>query len=181
MAEKLFPVRQRCKTCAKKLGGEASPQVLFGLYCTAKCAGVAETIAVAQRAPRECVTQRDGAWVFKRRYRSESEIPARLREEVSANHYWCNNCGHLHIGHSRIDSSKETHRVFRDRADLADLLIKARGQAQLKQVAAVAKIRPIRIREWENPRADSPDFDALLALLRVYRMKPAVVFGSVPR
>jgi hypothetical protein len=32
-------------------------------------------------APRECTTMRDGAKVFKRVYRSESEIRDRLRED----------------------------------------------------------------------------------------------------
>lgn len=176
MAEKLFPARQRCKACSKKLGVNRAP-VHLGLYCTPRCAGLAEPVLRAEDAPRECKTQRDGKWEFKRRYRSESEIPEKLRSDRSVSWYWCNNhCGQIHIGHSRIDLSRETHRVLPDRAALSDLLVKSRGHATHKQVAEVIGVRPIRIKEWENPEFDTASFDVLLKLLSVYHLKLAAVF-----
>ncbi|ROR75959.1 hypothetical protein, partial [Plantibacter flavus] len=83
--------------------------------------------------------------------------------------------GHLHLGHSRINLANETHRVLGDRTALADLLTKARGHATLKQVAEVAKIRPIRLKELEDPTTEKVDFNALFAVLAVYRIKVAAV------
>ncbi|MWB97420.1 hypothetical protein [Agromyces seonyuensis] len=174
MPEKLFPERQRCKACAKKLGGPGAP-VYLGLHCSPRCAGLAEPHADAAAAPRECKTDRGGRWEFKRRYRSESEIPGNLRDDPTTNWYWCTHCGHLHIGHSRIDLARETHRVLGDRAALADLLVKTRGRATHKQVAEVAKIRPIRLKELEDPTGEKFDVNALFAVLAVYRIKLAAV------
>ncbi|PDQ34566.1 MAG: hypothetical protein B5766_10255 [Candidatus Lumbricidophila eiseniae] len=104
MSQKLFPVRERCKICRKQLGAKGAP-VLFGLYCSAKCAGIAEPVQSATHAntPRECrILRREGSgegqWVFKHRYRSEAEIDQSLREDPSTSWYWCNHCGHLHLG-----------------------------------------------------------------------------------
>jgi hypothetical protein len=178
-AEKLFPERQRCKTCSKKLGGPGVP-VYLGLHCSPRCASIAEPHPDAASAPRECKTERGGRWEFKRRYRSDGEIPGNLREEPTASWYWCNHCAHLHIGHSRIDLTKETHRVLGDRAALSDLLVKSRGHATLKQVAEVAKIRPIRLKELEDPTTEKVDFNALFAVLGVYRLKLAAVLRQAP-
>lgn len=178
MSEKLFPARVRCKSCRGKLGDVSRPAVLCGLYCSPRCAGLAAVIEIPGKAPRECVTQREGRWTFKRRYRSVTEIPDVIKDDPTSNHYWCNNCWHLHIGHSRIDNSKETHRIFRDVADLADTLVKARGKATRKQVAAAAGIRPIRLRELEEP-GSSPTVDlaALFKVMAVLQLKPAAVFA----
>lgn len=178
MAERLYPERQRCKDCSKKLGVTGAP-VYFGLYCSSHCAGIAVPIQDPVAAPRECKTQRDGNWAFKRRYRSETEIPSKLREDLSANHYWCQHCGHLHIGHSRIDLATETHRVLGDRAALCDLLVKSRGKATHKQVGAAAGVRPIRVRELEDPKTEKIDLDALFVVLRVYRMKLGVALRTL--
>ncbi|KOT47112.1 MULTISPECIES: hypothetical protein [Streptomyces] len=79
-------------------------------------------------APRGCRTQREGAWVFKRRYRSEQEIPARLRDDASTSWYWCEeNYGGIHVGHTHM-GEREKFRMFEDlTADPTDLLIKPRG------------------------------------------------------
>lgn len=178
MSDKLFPQRQRCKSCGKKLGDNGAP-VFLGLYCTARCASMAEPVTDPDRAPRECKTQRDGRWVFKRRYRSEGEIPGKLRDDPSSNWYWCtSHCGALHIGHSRIDLTREKHRVLGDRTELSDLLVKSRGRATHRQVAAVAGIRPIRIKELEDPASKDPDLDALFKLMAVYRLKLAAVLPA---
>ncbi|MFJ6140167.1 hypothetical protein [Kitasatospora sp. NPDC092286] len=148
---KLFPVRQRCKTCGKGLGLRAQDPVYLGLYCTPQCAGMAAPASQPEDVPRGCRTQREGAWAFKRRYRSEQEIPARLREDASTSWYWCEeSCGAIHLGHTRM-GEREKFRMFEDlAADLPDLLIKLRGQATRKQVAEVAGVRPIRLKELEE-------------------------------
>ena len=69
----------------------------------ASCAGVPAPADRPDEAPRECKTQRDGTWVFKRRYRCEQEIPDRIRDDPSTNWYRCSHCRHLHIGHDRND------------------------------------------------------------------------------
>lgn len=178
MAEKLFPERRRCRTCRQSLG-EQGAEVLLGMYCCARCAGMAEQVTDPAKAPRECRTQRDGAWHFKRRYRSESEIPEKLRHDPSTNWYRCtNHCGHWHIGHSRIDLTKEVHRVLGDREALADLLVKSRGHATHKQVAAVAGCWPIRIKELEDPRSVMIDVNALFSVIAVYQLKLSAVMRA---
>lgn len=149
MAEKLFPQRKRCKRCSKGLGLHYSDSVLFGLYCSTACAGIPVPPTNPADAPRECVTQRDGQWQFKRRYRSEVEIPDKLRQDPSTSWYWCNVCGHLHIGHTRMGEA-EKFRIFMDAADLCDTLVKVRGKASIKDVARAAGVRPVRLKELEQ-------------------------------
>lgn len=176
MAETLFPQRQRCKTCRGNLGRTTQDPVLLGLYCTPKCAGRARPATSPNDAPRECVTQRDGRWSWKRRYRSESEIPERILAQPTTDHYWCQHCSHLHIGRAQVDMERTSTRGLRNRADIADLLVKKRGGVPHKQVAEVAGVRPIRIKEWEDPTFDTPSMMALFAVLRLYRMDIAAVF-----
>lgn len=179
MSETLFPARERCKACRKGLGAQGAP-VLFGLYCSAKCAGIPAPAKSANHAstPRECRTEREGQWVFKRRYRSESEIPDRLRDDPSTSWYWCNHCGHLHVGRTLVSLPRAENRGLRSCADIADLLTKARGRATHKQVAEVAGVRPIRIKEWEDPKFDTPSLEVLFVLLRLYRLELAAVFTA---
>lgn len=175
MAVKLFPERQRCRACSKGFG----KAVLFGLYCSPRCATIAQPVTDPASAPRECVTQREGQWFFKRRYRAEVEIPQPIRDDPSANSYWCNHCGHLHIGHMRIRLDTEQFRMLQGVDDLGDLLVKLRGKATRKQVAEVAGIRPIRLKELEEPGAtDRIDLAALFAVLAVYRVRPGVALRS---
>lgn len=178
-SETLFPERQRCRECGKKLGQDGAA-VLLGLHCSAKCAGMAVAVDDAQRAPRECRTQRDGVWVFKRRYRSRAEVPLRLLEDPSSTIYWCTgHCGHLHVGHSRIDLGREQFRMLQSPDDLGEMLIKLRGHATRKQVAEVAGIRPIRLKELEEPgSAERIDLGALFKVLAVYRTRPGVAFAA---
>lgn len=179
MAETLFPQRQRCKSCGKGLGKQGQP-VYLGLYCTLKCGSLVEPVQDPEMAPRECKTQRDGRWEFKRRYRSEHEIPQRLRDDPSVNWYWCNgSCHHIHIGHSRIDLATEQYRMLSNPADLADYLIKARGKATRKQVAEVAGIRPIRLKELEEPgTAERIDLEALFKVIALYQARIGVALKA---
>lgn len=169
-AEKLFPERQRCKSCGKGL----SAAVYLGLFCTPRCAGMAVPQTDPVKAPRECKTERGGQWEFKRRYRSVGEIPARIREDASVDHYWCTNCGSLHIGHSRIRTDTEQFRMLQNPKDLGDLLVKLRGAATHKQVAEVAGIRPIRIRELEEGKAHPEALVTLFAVMSAYRSRVGV-------
>ncbi len=173
MSDVLFPKRQRCKECGKKL----EQLVVLGLYDSYKCASMANPAKTPEEAPRECKTERDGKWVFKRRYRSESEIPTKLREDPSSNWYWCTvSCGNLHIGHSRIKLDVESARVVRSRAELVDVLKKARGKADIKLVAKAAGVLPIRLKELEDPKSDKVDLNALFKVLAIYKLKLSVVF-----
>lgn len=177
--ERLFPERQRCKSCSKGLGADGAA-VFLGLFCTPRCAGLAPLYTDAARAPRECRTERGGRWEFKRRYRSDIEIPEKIRADASTSWYWCtNHCGSLHIGHSRLDLDREQFRMLSGEADLADLLVKLRGAATRKQVAEVAGIRPIRLKELEEPgTAERVDLGALFAVLHVYRTRAGVALRS---
>lgn len=148
MAETLFPQRQRCKKCRGNLGKQREDVVLFGLYCSARCAGVANPATDPANAPRECVTQREGRWQWKRAYRSEGEIPDKLKDDPSTSWYWCTT-GHLHIGHTRM-GTPEKLRGLREASDLRDVLVKARGRATISQVAKAAGVRPIRLKELEE-------------------------------
>lgn len=173
LAEALFPKRQRCKTCGKKL----EELVILGLYDSYRCASMASPAKTPEEAPRECKTERDGKWVWKRRYRSEGEIPVKLREDPSSNWYWCTtSCGNLHIGHSRIKLDVESQRVVRSREELVDVLLKARGKADIKAVAKGAGVLPIRLRELENPKSEKVDLNALFKVLAFYKLKLGIVF-----
>lgn len=176
MAETLFPTRQRCKRCSHKLPAQGA--VFSGLFCSPKCAGIAEPAQFAKNAPRECRTQRDGQVVFKRRYRSEGEIPDRIKQDPSASWYWCSHCAHLHMGHTRM-GERESLRMLRCPQDLADALVKLRGRATVKDVAAAAGVRPIRLKELENPTSEQRvDIDALFAVLDVYRCRAGIAFST---
>lgn len=173
MAERLFPERQRCKGCSRALGADGAP-VLLGLHCSPRCARVAAPVTAPANAPRECRTQRDGAWVFKRRYRSVSEIPDKIRQDPSSSWYWCGHCSHLHLGHTRMGAHEE-FRGLGDLSDLGDLLVKLRGHATHKQVAAVAGVRPVRIKELEEGKPHPESLAVLFAVLKAYRCKLGVV------
>jgi hypothetical protein len=181
MAESLFPDRQRCRKCSKGLGATGAP-VFNGLFCSARCAGLAELHTDPEQAPRQCKTLRGGRWEFKVRYRSVGEIPAPVRDDPSANWYWCGHCGALHIGHSRIDLAQEQFRMLASAEDLADLLVKLRGHATRKQVAEVAGIRPIRLKELEEPgTAERVDLGALFKVLGTYRTRAGVALRTTSR
>ena len=173
-----YPQRRRCLACRGSLGAGVGDAVLFGLYCSPICAGIPNPATRADQAPRECRTERDGRTVFKRRYRCEAEIPVRLREDPSSAWYRCQACGHLHIGHSRVDFTAGMTRTLTTRAQVAELLVKSRGQASIKQVAEVLKVPQVRVRECEDPAFPNPRLDVVFALLALYRLKLAVQFSG---
>lgn len=174
MTETLFPKRQRCKVCSKGLGKTTNDPVLFGLYCSPKCAGIVNPATNVQDAPRECTTMRDGVKVWKRKYRSESEIPTKIRDDPSSSFYWCNSCGFLHSGHTRMGEA-EAFRMLNSPDDLADFLIKRRGAATHSQVAKAAGVQPIRLKELENPKkGQRVDIHVLFAVMAVLASRPGV-------
>ncbi len=77
---------------------------------------------------------------------------------------------------ARGTGTSVANRGIRSREDIADILVKARGQATHKQVAEATKVRAIRIKEWEDPKHKEPSLEALWPLLRVYRIDLAAVF-----
>lgn len=177
MAETLFPTRRRCKACGKGLGLRPQDLVLFGLYDTPRCAGIANPASRPEDAPRECTTMREGRKVFKRVHRSESEIPDKIREDPSTSWYTCAS-GHIHIGHTRMGTA-EKFRMFEDiAADLPGLLVKLRGQATRSQVAQVAGIRPIRLKELETGVKHPDGIEALSKVMRVYRVRLGVALPT---
>lgn len=180
MSQILFPVRKRCRTCGHVLGRTPADPVYKGQYDTPACAGMAAPATSPDQAPRECRTLRDGRWVFKRRYRSTGEIPAKILADPSAEQYVCEHCGHWHTGHSRL-SGPERFRIFDDRTSIADMLVKARGHATRRQVASVAGIRPIRLVELEEPsRTDRVDLDALFKVARVLHLRLGAAIAGTP-
>ncbi|MFF8917466.1 hypothetical protein ACF08M_30200 [Streptomyces sp. NPDC015032] len=178
MAETLFPKRQRCKACRGSLGKTVNDPVLFGLYCSPKCAGIANPATRPEDAPRECTTVRDGKKAFKRVYRSEGEIPDRLREDPSTSWYTCA-AGHIHIGHTRM-GTPETFRMLGSPEDLADFLVKRRGKATHAQVAKAAGVQPIRLKELENPKkGQRVDVHVLFAVMAVLGSRPGVAMKEL--
>lgn len=169
MAEKLFPERQRCKKCGKGLGLKSTDPVYLGLYCTPRCAGIAVPATRPQDAPRECTTTRDGQTVFKRKYRSDSEVPDKILQDPSTGLYWCSHCAHRHIGHTRAGQA-ESLRMFRGPEDLRDLLVKRRGSASVSDVAKAAGVRPIRLRELEEGKAHPEGLETLFKVMKVLRL-----------
>jgi len=81
---------------------KAGDAVLFGLYCSLRCAGLPWPADRPEDAAEECTTVRGGKTFFKRRYRCEAEIPGRLRDDPSASWYRCRACGCLHVVRSRV-------------------------------------------------------------------------------
>lgn len=169
MAETYFPARKRCKACRRALGSTPADPVLKGQFCTASCAGMAAPAATPETAPRECKTQRDGQWVFKRRYRSVDEIPDKITSDPSSGHYDCGHCGHIHIGHTRM-GTVEAQRVMRGPDDLADILIKRRGKASHAEVAKAAGVRPIRLKELETGVKHPDGNEVMFKVAKVLRI-----------
>lgn len=180
MAEVVYPQRKRCKKCGHGLGLTAKDEVLFGLYCSWKCAGIPEPAQTPGFAPRECKSEREGqGWAFKRRYRCLSEVPSKLRDDPSVDVYTCQHCGHLHIGHSRIHQDEKSY-VLMHSESLSQLLIKMRGSRTHKEIGLAVGVRPIRIKELETD-SSMINTDVLFKLLAFYRIRLAVLLNSMTK
>ncbi len=167
MSEKLFPERQRCVVCRKKL----ETTVLNGIHCSYKCAKTKAPTSDVDKAPRECKRLVSGSWDFKKRYRAESEVSLKHRQDPGTNIYRCQHCLHLHVGHSRPDTftRDKLHRVVGNLETLGTVLTKMREEKgwDIKRLAAHLKVPQARIREIEagdkNSRMDIA-FAALYAV-----------------
>jgi len=172
MAEKLYPARQRCKNCSKKL----DKIVLNGLYCSYRCGNLSSPYTNIDEAPRTCKTERNGKWEWKRKFRAVSEVPTNIQEDPATNLYTCEHCHFIHIGHSRALGS-ETARLIGDAETLGSVLLRVREGKNLtrKEVASAIKTRPIRLKEIEEAE-DNVDINVVFNLLRFYRMKMNLLF-----
>lgn len=170
MSETTFPERQRCKTCR----GGFKTHVLDGLYCSYKCAKHPEPTKDPKQAPRECAYQRDGQFVFKRKFRCEQEIPDTIMSKPDVSVYRCKHCLYIHTGTAVARTVKESKSVG-SWDELSEVLVKARGKADRKTVAKVAGILPIRLKELEEGAA-KVDPEALFKVLRLYKLSLSVGF-----
>lgn len=172
MSERLYPDRQRCKKCGKGL----KDIVLDGLYCSYSCGKLSRPVEDIDAAPRQCKMERDNKWLWKQKYRSESDVPERFKNDPSTNIYRCSHCHFLHIGHSRALSTEKA-RLILDSETLGSFMIRVRESRNetRKDVASKLKIRPIRIKEIEEG-SDNIDVKVMFALLKYYRMKMNIVF-----
>lgn len=146
----LFPQRQRCSKCRKKL----EKVVVSGMYCSYSCAGVPAPSRNVDDAPRPCKRQINGQWDFKKRYRCEEEVQKKLRDDPGTNIYRCEYCYHLHVGHSRPDplSREKLSRKVGDADLLGDVLKRMREDKRytVKQLATKLNVPQIRIKEVEE-------------------------------
>lgn len=142
---------------------------LPGPVLHAEVCGRANPPTRPEDAPRECTTTRDGKVVFKRKYRSHSEIPDKIKNDPSTGIYTCNVCLHYHLGHTRAGQA-ESLRMFRGPEDLRDLLVKRRGSASVSDVAKAAGVRPIRLRELEEGKAHPEGLETLFKVCAVLRL-----------
>lgn len=173
--ETLYPERQRCKACGKSFPERGA---ILGLYDTYRCAKMAEPYKKPEDAPRPCVTDKSGKLVWKKRLRHIGEMPKALRDDPSANTYWCQHCGFLHIGHSRVEMNPSSTRSLMTPAQLADVLVKARERRKLSQRDAAKSMGMpwIRLKELEGAKKEATLEMAFLACA-YYKIKLAAVFS----
>ena len=167
----LYPERKRCKTCR---GGLYDSHVLSGLYCSYRCAKHPEPARDPAKAPRECAYERDGKFVFKRKFRCEKEIPDTILSKPDVSVYRCSHCLYLHTG-TAVARTVKPSRSVGSWDELAEVLTKARNSADRKTVAKAAGVLPIRVKELEEG-ASRVDPQALFALLKLYRISLSVGF-----
>lgn len=173
--ETLYPERQRCKKCGK---GFPERGALDGLFCSYRCGGFAEPFKKIDDAPRWCKTQKNGKWEWKKRMRSAQELPKALRNDATVSMYWCDHCHFLHLGGSESKNLKfdKKDRLVSSRVELAEILVKSRGDASLREIGKASGLQPIRIKELEDPTCSKIDVVILFKLLEFYKLKLAVVF-----
>lgn len=159
--QKLYPERKRCVTCRSAL----RDIVIKQLYCSYACSDMPAPLEDIDKAPRECKTERENQWHWKKKWLYDGQVPQRIREDPSTNLYTCNYCGYIHIGHSR-PKTEEKGTVL-DPERLPSIFKRLRGDRDIKYVASKIGCRPIRIKEIENGHA-SPDITVLFKLAKYY-------------
>lgn len=165
MSTKLFPERQRCSSCRKKL----DDVVVDGIFCSYSCASVSPPSTNVRNAPRECKREIGGKWDFKKRYRSESEVPPKLRADPGTNIYRCSYCRHLHVGHSRPDpfTREKMVRLAGDPSTVGSVISRMRQERgwTVQRLAAYLKVPQVKIVEVESGKPGAR-LDVAMAALR---------------
>ena len=152
MSEKLYPERQRCKTCRKAF----SDQVLASLFCSYKCGGFPLPAKNISDAPRSCKREVNGAWGYKTRFKAPMEVPEKYQKDPSTNIYLCDNCKMYHIGHSRPDAGEVPReklvRYVKDLEELGSVIERYMNSRKIdkKVLAKKMKVPAIRITEAIN-------------------------------
>lgn len=172
MSERLYPDRQRCKKCSKGL----QETVIDGLYCSYICGKLPQPFKNIDQAPRQCKMERDNKWLWKQKYRSETEVPIRFKDDPSTNIYRCSHCRFMHIGHSRAIGNEKA-RLIANSETLGSFLLRVREtrNENRKDVAAKIKTRPIRLKEIEE-NSETIDTKVLFSLIKYYKMKMNILF-----
>lgn len=181
MAEKLYPARQRCKTCRKGF----DKTILAGLYCSYKCGGFPPPAKTVPDAPRGCKREVDGKWGYKVRYSSPDSVPIKYQNDPSTNIYLCDNCRTYHIGHSRPDrevnqQAQQLVRYVKDLKELGSVIERymISNNIDKKVLAKKLKIPAIRITEIQQA---SPKANAMVLMRLLYELKLRVEITSISR
>lgn len=170
MQEKIYPERQRCAACRKKL----EDTVLDGKYCSYQCLGIPVPSGKVADAPRYCKREVSGKWDFKTRFKSASDVPTKLQEDPATNIYRCEYCHFLHVGHSRpVEFTRDKlRRTVADTETLGSVIKRAREAKgyDLKMLAKRLKVPAVRLQEIEtgDPRMR---VDVLMAVIYTLRIQ----------
>ena len=173
MQDKLYPDRQRCAKCRKKL----ELTVLDGMYCSYECLGISVPSARVEDAPRFCKREVSGKWNFKTRFKAEAEVPQKLRDDPATNIYRCEYCHYLHVGHSRpVQFERDKlRRTVSDTETLGSVIRRAREakEIDLKMLAKRLKVPAVRLQEIEN---GDPKMrvDVLMAVIYALRIQMVI-------
>lgn len=170
MKTSLYPERTRCLTCRKKF----VDTVLNGTFCSYPCAGSPAPSGRVGDAPRNCKREINGKWDFKTRFKAETEIPEKLRNDPATNIYRCNYCLFLHVGHSRpVEFTPEKlNRTITDLETLGTVISRARLQKKMsiKDLALRTKVPMVRIKELEEGNKNMR-MDVLFRVLYILRIQ----------
>lgn len=148
--KKLYPERQRCLTCRKKL----EDIVLDGMYCSYQCLGIKSPSQNVEKAPRHCRREVSGKWDFKSKYKSPNSVPLKLQNDPATNIYSCDYCHFFHVGHSRPTefTTEKLRRTVQNSKTTGSVIQRARESKNipLKVLAKRLKVAEIRLQEVEN-------------------------------
>lgn len=150
----IYPARQRCKTCKKKLTDD---NVLSSLYCSLKCGKLSPPAKTVDDAPRGCKREQDGKWVYKKKFPHVNAVPGKYLADPATNVYECENCHKYHMGHARPDTSHDPLKdnlstVVSSYTQLGEVVRKYREAKHIdkRMLAKALKIPAVRITEIEN-------------------------------
>lgn len=180
MAETIYPERQRCKTCRKKL----EDNVFVGMYCSYRCGKLPNPAKNITEAPRGCKREVNGQWGYKTRYKSPKMVPEKYQIDPSTNIYLCDNCQTYHIGHSRVEvdtsSTERLLRYVKDNKELGSVIQRFRESRNIdkKTIAKALKIPAIRITEIES---GSPSASVVNLMNVLNYLKLKIEISSPPR